>query len=1021
MLVTNPIAHAAVRVALVAPPERVRVQATSNSSVVVTWTPTEGEIDGYVVKFIHEPSKQAGSEHHGGGQRHSDSWQERMVPDKAATHVEISGLLSDKPYAFCVLAVRDARQGACSDPPVTIEQLKPLYMVSNLRFVWKTDHSVMLNWEYNGPMPIKFLVSQTGRKNYLDQFLAPKSMVSPSMRFDVDGHERSYKWTSLRPYMEYTFLVGVESIQSGEEYWPKQVTAKTSAAGPPFVDSPEFLDSQTPDRATVKLKMASEEYGPISHYWLIVVPANFSQEDLPRLDNNILRAKSAIDRRRLKRATDEGAYISMELEAAALRKKNQTEHEVVIGDNKEYGDFRNHPLDAKEQYKLMLRAFAVDDDTSKSFDMLVPPQETKGKLWSDSMLSKPFNTKAVVGAGRSTKPGNVWLIGPVIAILIITVIVGMLIIWWMKRNKKKQPHNRHGSITKVALGPNANSETSKLLVGQDVYGRQPMNPYDHMNGNGGLHADPHMEMYPLQQGMGNHYAPVPVPLPVNVPSLPSIGHSLSHPPIPITELATHLDRLKANDCMLFSQEYESIETGQQFTWEHSNMEANKPKNRYANVVAYDHSRVMLTPLDHGQLGADYINANYIDGYRKSKAYIATQGPLPETFADFWRMVWDEQTVTIVMLTKLEERSRIKCDQYWPMRGAHSYGQVQVTLVDTLDLAHYTIRTMRIQRRGEPEVRDIRHLQFTAWPDHGVPDHPTPFLMFLKRVKSLNPPEAGPVTVHCSAGIGRTGAFIAIDCMLERLRYENTVDVFGCVTALRSQRSYMVQTEDQYVFIHDAVLDAVQSGSTEVPAGKLFTHIQALMQVQPLDQASGMELEFRHLAALKMLNCRCSAANLPANKGKNRLVNMVPFDSTRVRLLANPGSGEDGVDYINASWIDGYRQRRSYIATQGPLPNTIDDFWRMLWEHESCIVVMLTKLRELGREKCSQYYPSERSARYGQLVIEPIAEYNMPQYVLREFKMTDTTNGQSRTIRHFQYMDWPEQGSPKSGELFVEFI
>uniref|UniRef100_A0A914SAU5 Uncharacterized protein n=1 Tax=Parascaris equorum TaxID=6256 RepID=A0A914SAU5_PAREQ len=182
------------------------------------------------------------------------------------------------------------------------------------------------------------------------------------------------------------------------------------------------------------------------------------------------------------------------------------------------------------------------------------------------------------------------------------------------------------------------------------------------------------------------------------------------------------------DC---SKEYESIETGQHFTWDNSNMEDNKPKNRYANVVAYDHSRVVLNTID-GIPNSDYINANYIDGYEK------------------------------------------------------------VTLLDTLELAHYTIRTMRLQHRGNTEVRDVRHLQYTAWPDHGVPDHPTPFLMFLKRVKTLNQPGAGPIISHCSAGIGRTGAFIVIDCMLERLRYENTVDIYGCVTALRSQRSYMVQ-------------------------------------------------------------------------------------------------------------------------------------------------------------------------------------------------------------------------------------
>lgn len=111
------------------------------------------------------------------------------------------------------------------------------------------------------------------------------------------------------------------------------------------------------------------------------------------------------------------------------------------------------------------------------------------------------------------------------------------------------------------------------------------------------------------------------------------------------------------------------------------MDANKPKNRYANVIAYDHSRVILSTVD-GIPGSDYINANYIDGYDRPKAYIATQGPLPETFSDFWRMVWEENSVTIVMLTKLEERSRIKCDLYWPTRGTSIYGKIAVGFGNT---------------------------------------------------------------------------------------------------------------------------------------------------------------------------------------------------------------------------------------------------------------------------------------------------------------------------------------------------
>uniref|UniRef100_A0A9J8BKK4 Receptor-type tyrosine-protein phosphatase S n=1 Tax=Cyprinus carpio carpio TaxID=630221 RepID=A0A9J8BKK4_CYPCA len=492
----------------------------------------------------------------------------------------------------------------------------------------------------------------------------------------------------------------------------------------------------------------------------------------------------------------------------------------------------------------------------------------------------------------------------------------------------------------------------------------------------------------------------------------------SHPPIPVMELADHIERLKANDNLKFSQEYESVDPGQQFTWEHSNLEVNKPKNRYANVIAYDHSRVLLSAID-GIPGSDYINANYIDGYRKQNAYIATQGALPETFGDFWRMIWEQRSANIVMMTKLEERSRVKCDQYWPNRGTETYGLIQVTLLDTVELATYCVRTLALYKNGSSEKREVRQFQFTAWPDHGVPEHPTPFLAFLRRVKSCNPLDAGPMVVHCSAGVGRTGCFIVIDAMLERIKHEKTVDIYGHVTLMRAQRNYMVQTEDQYVFIHDALQEAVTCGTTEVPARNLYAYIQKLTQIESGENVTGMELEFKRLANTKAHTSRFISANLPCNKFKNRLVNIMPYESTRVCL--QPIRGVEGSDYINASFIDGYRQQKAYIATQGPLAETTEDFWRMLWEHNSTIVVMLTKLREMGREKCHQYWPAERSARYQYFVVDPMAEYNMPQYILREFKVTDARDGQSRTVRQFQFTDWPEQGVPKSGEGFIDFI
>uniref|UniRef100_A0A3Q2EEH8 Receptor-type tyrosine-protein phosphatase delta n=1 Tax=Cyprinodon variegatus TaxID=28743 RepID=A0A3Q2EEH8_CYPVA len=579
--------------------------------------------------------------------------------------------------------------------------------------------------------------------------------------------------------------------------------------------------------------------------------------------------------------------------------------------------------------------------------------------YSDPVTASDVDPQPMV----DEEEGLLWVVGPVLAVIFIVCIVIAILLF---KRKRAEAEGRKGS-------------------------------------------------FPCSKAMSSHHPTDPVELRRINFQTPGMA---SHPPVPISELADHIERLKANDNLKFSQEYESVDPAQQFTWENSNLEVNKPKNRYANVIAYDHSRVILSSID-GVPGSDYMNANYIDGYRRQNAYIATQGPLPETFGDFWRMVWEQHTANIVMMTKLEEKSRVKCDQYWPTRGTETYGLIQVTLLDTVELATYSMRTFALYKSGSNEKREVRHFQFTAWPDHGVPEHPTPFLAFLRRVKACNPPDAGPMIVHCSAGVGRTGCFIVIDGMTERIKHEKTIDIYGHVTLMRSQRNYMVQTEDQYIFIHDALLEAVTCGNTEVPARNLYSYIQRLTQIEPGENVTGMEVEFKRLASAKAHTSRFVSANLPCNKFKNRLVNIMPYETTRVCL--QPIRGVEGSDYINASFIDGYRQQRAYIATQGPLAETTEDYWRMLWEHNSTIVVMLTKLREMGREKCHQYWPAERSARYQYFVVDPMAEYNMPQYILREFKVTDARDGQSRTVRQFQFTDWPEQGVPKSGEGFIDFI
>ncbi|XP_027894925.1 receptor-type tyrosine-protein phosphatase S isoform X18 [Xiphophorus couchianus] len=782
---------------------------------------------------------------------------------------------------------------------------------------------------------------------------------------EVDGKLTQKLITGLQPETQYSFLL----TNRGNSAGGLQHRVSTMTA-PDVLRTKPYMIGKTNSDGMVTVELPSVQTSErVRGYYIVVVPLKkqrtgkfYSPWDSPdemnleELLKEINRTSRAL---RFQRHAEPKAYIAAHFK--------DLPKEFTLGDGKIYDDFENKQLQNGQEYIFFVLAVL---EMSENIMYATSP-------YSDPVVSADLNPQPIM----DEEEGLIWVVGPVLAVVFIICIVIAILLYKSKPDRKR-------AETEARKGSLPNSKEMPL--------HHPTDP---------------VELRRLNFQTPGSGAP-------SHPSNLHLSSMANHPPIPIMELADHVERLKANDNLKFSQEYESIDPGQQFTWEHSNLEVNKPKNRYANVIAYDHSRVLLSGID-GIPGSDYINANYIDGYRKQNAYIATQGALPETFGEFWRMIWEQRSAIIVMMTKLEERSRVKCDQYWPTRGTETYGLIQITLLDTVELATYCVRTFALFKNGSSEKREVRQFQFTAWPDHGVPEHPTPFLAFLRRVKACNPPDAGPMVVHCSAGVGRTGCFIVIDAMLERIKHEKTVDIYGHVTLMRAQRNYMVQTEDQYVFIHDALQEAVNCGTTEVPARNLYAYIQKLTQIEGGENVTGMELEFKRLANTKAHTSRFISANLPCNKFKNRLVNIMPYESTRVCL--QPIRGVEGSDYINASFIDGYRQQKAYIATQGPLAETTEDFWRMLWEHNSTIVVMLTKLREMGREKCHQYWPAERSARYQYFVVDPMAEYNMPQYILREFKVTDARDGQSRTVRQFQFTDWPEQGVPKSGEGFIDFI
>lgn len=856
-----------------------------------------------------------------------DRWLIKNISLTSSTIISNLAENSDYEVRVCAVSINFSGKLSASRRFRTLPEEVPY----DLKSLDLTTHSVKLTWKPPLELvPSRYKVTYDApEKNFLDNKGVRQQLSIPSRTLYTSNNNTQIVIDDLMPYTKYR--INVTAVPSKEDFRPPVTIQITTAMAAPKPMSEPTLSGITNNAIELFIPWASEEFGPVGHYYIVVVRVDMPSHDPDSYSTSDLIAASNSPN------SDTGTYIAARFPKARMVKR------FVLGDNKSYDGFVNRPITRDQQYYVFVRAVVEHSDS----------------LYTSSAMSEPVSLSQPKNPPPSSPLTNEST-KKVRNILIFTLALVLVLAFIVTAFYKKQ---------RQALKTNQMNETTIRLLPDPIYSAVPVEPLDRRNMNYQSRA------------------------------------MMNHPAISVSELADHIEVLRMNNNL--KDEYESIEPGQQFTWEHSYMDHNRPKNRYGNVVAYDHSRVSLNQID-GIPGSDYINANYCDGYNKPNHYIATQGPLPNTVHDFWRMVWEQKSRTIVMMTQLEERGRVKCVQFWPSRDSVTYHGITIAACNVEELAYYNIRTFRLQFNNE--IREVKQFQFTAWPDHGVPDHPTPFLMFLRRIKVSNPMDAGPMIVLCSAGVGRTGCFIVIDSMIERIKQESTIDIYGHVTSLRAQRNYIVQTEDQYMFIHDAVSEAVIASNTEVPVSKLTEHLRKLLQVTPNEGATGLELEFKRLASIKYSVQKFISANLPINKHKNRLMNILPYESTRVCL--EPIPGVDGSDYINANFCDGYRQRNAYIATQSPLPETVEDMWRMLIEHNSGIIVMLTKLKEMGREKCTQYWPAERYGDYGPYRIALTQEYNATlNYILREYRVTDSRSpNYSRTVRQFHYLNWPEQVS-----------
>ncbi|XP_034003945.1 receptor-type tyrosine-protein phosphatase mu-like isoform X2 [Trematomus bernacchii] len=887
-----------------------------------------------------------------------------------------------------------------------------------------------------------------------------KALSSFDTEFDLSNqsgkvfkpaNETSHVFSGLFPGSTYSFTIRASTVKGFGPPVITQFTTKISAPLMPAYDQESPLN-QTDSTVTVLLKPAQSRGAPVSKYQVVV------EEERPRRQRRgtaeILRCYPVPIHFQNASLLNSQYYFSAELPVSELRGARS----FCIGDNRTYSGYWNAPLLPHKSYGIYYQAVSTANGETKIDCVRVA---TKAAIIA-TQLTTPY-IRIALAAGDKQLPGaatrkpepeqekqsdhTVKIAGAIAGILLFIIIfLGVILLMNKRRrnyhsytyylgytrNKRTKDRKKLAKKRKETLSSRqemtlmVNSSQCTTMVDTHTHtlnGRTVSSPSSFTLKTNTISTTVPNSYYPddshtmtseTSSLVQSHYKQRES----EREALPYQTGQL-HPAIRVADLLQHITQMKCAEGYGFKEEYESFFEGQSAPWDSAKKDENRMKNRYGNIIAYDHSRVRLQPQD-GENGSDYINANYVDGYHRPNHYIATQGPMQETVYDFWRMVWQENTAAIVMVTNLVEVGRVKCCKYWP-DDTEIYGDMKVTLIETQLLSEYVIRTFAVEKRGVAEIREIRQFHFTGWPDHGVPLHATGLLGFIRRVKAKTPPTAGPTVVHCSAGAGRTGCFIVIDIMLDMAEREGVVDIYNCVRELRARRVNMVQTEEQYVFIHDAILEACLCGDTAIPANQLRSVYYEMNRLDPQTNSSQIKEEFRTLnmvtPTLRVEDC--SIALLPRNHEKNRCMDVLPPDRCLPFLITIDGESSN---YINAALMDSYKQPSAFIVTQHPLPNTVKDFWRLVLDYHCTSIVMLNDVDPA--QLCPQYWPENGLHRLGSLQVEFVSADLEEDVISRIFRIYNTARPQDgyRMVQQFQFLGWPMyRDTPVNKRSFLKLV
>lgn len=593
----------------------------------------------------------------------------------------------------------------------------------------------------------------------------------------TSNNATSFTIATLESYTQYRVELTPENTAGlGSAASRVQAIVRTAPAVPRTQDIPRLLVDETLPSGFSKESAVSVSWdhagtlnGVVRRLIVVVEPASTATHGQSSFRCDAIDATCKFGAYN-KNERKTRAWIAYEATFAEGDNKLLTGGSVVIGDAETYGTYVNGPLASGSSYTFRLIVFTSASDVELG--------RTSDPTPLTSTASPPASSPAAAIAA---------------AIVVVIVVIIIAAVLYRRRQRRKKPElfpSSAGAPDNFAMNTLASSRTTTTFVSKPNGG-----------GGGGLTLtnggaaasstgfgvatsafSPSSGALP-QVGRGGASQPQVVPsmaplagaqVDPNGPQLPPVERH----EVAVQDLPNVILQMSANDDFAFSEEYECIEgpdAHKGITKNFSLSDANRMKNRYANILAYDYTRVALSRLP-GDPNSDYINANYIDGYDTPRYYIAAQGPLPHTVIDFWRMIWEQSVTTVVMVTNLEEKSRVKCHRYWPAGLGETFQlttNMKVVLEQQEDFPDFVIRHLQVHL-GQ-QVRSVYQYHYVSWPDHGVPDSTSGTLSMLRKAKAeRNKPGAGPMVVHCSAGVGRTGTLIAVDYNMDKAARENKV-------------------------------------------------------------------------------------------------------------------------------------------------------------------------------------------------------------------------------------------------------